>query len=262
MNAIAQVGNFALDGWREIRYLSGITWRAMSLGVKPRYWTRAVRVEFYRQVISIGVGSAGFVFYVAFAVGILVVAQALVWLQIIGQSKSLGALFVTVLIREAVPILTNFLFIGRSGTAVTTELGNMKISGEVRVLDAQGIDPFIYLVIPRVLSLTVSVFCLAVLFVVVSFTSGYLFSLLLSPDIRDPGTFIYSILFSVNPVDLINFLAKSIIPALFTGAICCAEGLRVESSFVEVSQATKRALSRSVRALFGISALVTLLTYV
>ena len=262
MNTLAQVGNFALDGWREIRYLSGITWQVLVLSVKPRYWTRAVRTEFYRQILSIGVGSFGFVFYVASAVGISVVAQALVWLQVIGQSKSLGALFVVVLIREAVPILTNFLVIGRSGTALTTELGNMRVAGEVRALDTQGLDPFIYLVMPRVLSLTVSVFCLAVLFVVVSFASGYLCSLLLSPAIADPGTFIHSILFSMNPVDVINFLAKSIIPALFTGAICCAEGLRVEASVAEVPEATKRALSRSVRALFGISALVTLLTYV
>ncbi len=261
MNTIAQVGNSALNGWREVRYLSGITWQVLFLSIRPRYWTRAVRAEFYRQMLSIGVGSTGFVFYVASAVGILVVAQALVWLQVIGQSKSLGALFVTVLIREAVPILTNFLIIGRSGTALTTELGNMRILGEVRALDAQGLDPFIYLVMPRVLSLTVSVFCLAVLFVVVSFASGYLCSLLLSPAIANPGTFIYSIFRSLNPVDVINFLAKSIIPALFTGAICCAEGLRVETAFAEVTPATKRAVSRSVRALFGISALVTLLTY-
>ena len=261
MNTLAQVGNFALDGWREIRYLSGITWQVLVLGVKPRYWTRAVRTEFYRQILSIGIGSTGFIFYVASAVGISVVAQALVWLQIIGQSKSLGALFVVVLIREAVPILTNFLVIGRSGTAMTTELGNMRVAGEVRALDTQGLDPFIYLVMPRVLSVTVSVFCLSVLFVVISFASGYLCSLLLSPAIPDPGTFIHSILFALNRVDVINFLAKSIIPALFTGAICCAEGLRVEASFAEVPEATKRAVSRSVRALFGISAMVTLLTY-
>ena len=262
MNTFAQVGHTALNGWREVRYLTGITWQVLLLSIRPRYWTRAVRSELHRQMLSIGVDSTGFVFYVASAVGILVVAQALIWLQVIGQSKSLGALFVTVLIREAVPILTNFLIIGRSGTALTTELGNMRISGELRILDSQGLDPFIYLVMPRVLSLTLSVICLAILFVVVSFTSGYLFSLLLSPAIADPGTFIYSILRSLNPVDVINFLAKSIIPALFTGAICCAEGLRVETSFAEVPPATKRALSRSVRALFGISALVTLLTYV
>jgi phospholipid/cholesterol/gamma-HCH transport system permease protein len=261
MNTIARIGDFALEGWREIRYLSGMTWQVFSVGVKPRYWTRAVRAELYRQVLSTGIDATGFVIYVACAVGISVVAQVLVGLQLIGQSQALGPLMVTVLIREAVPVLTNLLAIGRNGTALTTELGNMKIAGEVRVLDAQGLDPFIYLVMPRVLSLTASVFCLAVLFVVVSFASGYLSSTVLSPSASDPGTFMHSIIFSVSPVDLINFLIKTVMPALFTGVICCSEGLRVQASFIEVPKATKRALALSVRALFGTVALVSLLTY-
>jgi phospholipid/cholesterol/gamma-HCH transport system permease protein len=261
MNAIARIGDFALEGWREVRYLSGMTWQVFSVGVTPRYWTRAVRAELYRQLLSTGIDATGFVIYVACAVGISVVAQVLVGLQLIGQSQALGPLLVTVLIREAVPVLTNLLAIGRNGTALTTELGNMKIAGEVRVLDAQGLDPFVYLVMPRVLSLTASVFCLAVLFVVVSFVSGYLSNLVLSPSAGDPGSFMLSIIFSVSPVDLINFLIKTVLPALFTGIICCSEGLRVQASFTEVPKATKRALALSVRALFGTVALVSILTY-
>lgn len=261
MNTIARVGNFVLEGWREICYLAGISCQVFLVGAKPRYWTRTVRAEFYRQIISTGIDTSGFVVYVACAVGISVVAQILVWLQIIGQSLSLGPLLVTLLVREAVPILINLLVIGRNGTALTTELGNMKIAGEVRVLDAQGIDPFIYLVMPRVLSLTLSVFCLAVLFVVVAFASSYLSNLVLSPSAVDPGTFVRSIILSVSQVDLINFLSKTIIPALFTGAICCSQGLRVQTSLTEVPKATKRALALSVRTLFGTSALVSLLTY-
>ena len=261
MNTIARLGNSTLEGWREICYLAGIIWQVFVVAGKPRYWTRTMRAEFYRQIISTGIDTSGFVVYVACAVGISVVAQVLIWLQIIGQSQSLGPLLVTVLVREAVPVLINLLAIGRNGTALTTELGNMKITGEVRVLDAQGLDPFIYLVMPRVLSLTISVFCLAVLFVVVAFASGYLSSLVLSPSAVDPGTFGRSIIFSVSPVDLINFLSKTIIPALYTGAICCSQGLRVQTSLTEVPKVTKHALALSVRALFGIAALVSLLTY-
>ena len=262
MNTIARLGNSTLEGWREICYLAGIIWQSFAVAVKPRYWTRVVRAELYRQIISTGIDATGFVFYVACAVGISVVAQVLVWLQIIGQTLSLGPLLVTVLIREAAPVLINLLVIGRIGTALAAELGNMKIDGEVRALDSQGLDPFIYLVMPRVLSLTLSTFCLAVLFVVVAFASGYLSSLVLSRSALDPGTFGRSIIFSISPVDLINFLSKTVIPALFTGAICCSQGLRVQTSLMEVPKVTKRALALSVRALFGITVLVSLLTYI
>jgi len=83
----------------------------------------------------------------------------------------------------------------------------------------------------------------------------------LSHSAVDPGTFVRSIIFSVSPVDLINFLSKTILPALFTGAICCSQGLRVQTSLTEIPKATKRAVALSVRALFAISALVSLLTY-
>ncbi len=261
MNVIARAGRYALKGWEELRYLTGVTWSVLSLSPRPRYWTRSVRAEFSRQLSAVGLDSTLFVSYVASAVGISVVAQILVWLQKIGQSRLLGPLLVTVLIREAVPVVTNFLAIGRNGTAFTAELGNMKISGEVRVLEAQGLDPFIYLVMPRVLSLTVSVFFFSFIFIVVSFASGYLCGLLLNPDISDPGTFVQSILSSVSPTDVINFMAKVIIPALLTGAICCTEGLRVVSSVTEVPTATRRALARSIRTLFVTTALVSFLTY-
>jgi len=261
MTMITQVGLSAQEWWRELRYLAAVTWSVLSKSVRPRYWNRTARAELSRQILSSGVESTWLIARVALAVGISVVAQALVWLNKIGQSKLLGPLLVTVLVRETVPVITNLLVIGRNGIAYTAELANMKISEEVRVLDAQGLDPFIYLVVPRVLCLTVAVLCLGVVFIFISFATGYLCGLLLNPNIGDPSTFVQTILNSLEPADVINFLAKSVIPALLTGAICCVEGLRVGSAVTEVPAATKRALTRSVGFIFFISALVSLLTY-
>ena len=261
MNTIAQIGLYSLNIFQEIRYQVSVILGVLSTSLKKRYWTKTVRVELARQIYSSGIGSVGFVAYIAFVVGVSFVAQALVWTDKIGQGALLGPLFVTVMVREAVPIVNNILAITRNGTAITTELGSMKISGNVQVLDAQGLDPFIYLVMPRVLGLMISVFCLNAVFTVVSFTTGYLAGLLLSPSITDPVSFVNSILSSIGFVDFVNFIAKSIIPALFTGSICCTEGLRVGRSASEVPGATKRALSKSVRALFVTSMVISLLTY-
>jgi ABC-type transporter Mla maintaining outer membrane lipid asymmetry permease subunit MlaE len=84
---------------------------------------------------------------------------------------------------------------------------------------------------------------------------------LLNLNIGDPSTFVHTILNALEPVDVVNFLAKNVIPALFTCAICCAEGLRVSPAVTEVPAAAKRALTRSVWFLFSISALVSILTY-
>ncbi len=253
---------YPLSTWLELRYLAALIWSIFLASLRRETWKRTVRAELIRQLYSTGVQATRFVLYVSIAVGVSVVAQSLVWMQKIGQTKLLGPLLVTVLIREAVPVLTNLLAIGRNGTTMTGELGQMSIAGEVRILDSQGLDPFVYLVLPRVLGLCIAVLCLNLFFLAGAFISGYLFSTLLTPNISDPATFTRSILDSIAGLDLVNFLAKSLLPALFTGVICCSEGLRVSGSAARIPSATKRALANSVRALFLTSSLISLLTYI
>ncbi len=254
--------NYTLDVWQELRYLAAMLWAIVTASVQRQTWVRTVRRELVRQIYSSGVQATRFVLYVSIAVGISVVAQSLVWMQKIGQPKLLGPLLVTVLIREAVPVLTNLLAIARNGTTMTGELAQMSISGEIRVLDSHGLDPFIYLVLPRVLGLTIAVFCLNLFFLTGSFISGYLFSTLLTTQIGDPASFFQSILNSIDGLDLVNFLVKTLLPALVTGIICCHAGLSVRGSAAKIPTAIKRALGNSVRALFLISSLVSLLTYI
>jgi ABC-type transporter Mla maintaining outer membrane lipid asymmetry permease subunit MlaE len=66
---------------------------------------------------------------------------------------------------------------------------------------------------------------------------------------------------AVQPKDLFNILAKSIVPALFASASCCIGGLGVGGSVTEIPPAMQRALTRSVAGLFVIGAVVSLLTY-
>ena len=66
---------------------------------------------------------------------------------------------------------------------------------------------------------------------------------------------------AIQPKDVLNILAKSILPALFASASCCIGGLGVGESVTEIPHATQRALTRSVAGLFVISAVVSLLTY-
>src|SRR5207237_6895723 len=106
-------------------------------------------------------------------VGILVVVQLDVWTGRLWQSQTLGQLLVLVVAWELGPLFANFVLIVRGGSAITTELGFMKAGGEVRVLEAQGIDPLLFLVMPRVLAMAVSAFCLTVIFVLVAFATRY-----------------------------------------------------------------------------------------
>jgi phospholipid/cholesterol/gamma-HCH transport system permease protein len=258
---LAGVGSSARSRWHELRHAAAVIGMALGTGFRPRYWTRAVRTAFSRQILAIGVEPLWFVGALAVFVGISVVVQLSSWIGVAGQSQLLGPVLVTVVARELGPVLINLVVIVRSGSAMTTELGVLKIDGGVRALEAGGGNPFLQLIVPRVLGTAVSTFCLTIVFIFVAFASGYFFAASTDNGSRDLLLFVDSVAGAVQPKDVFNILAKSILPALFAGASCCIGGLGVGKSVTEIPLATQRALTRSVAGLFVISAAISLLTY-
>jgi phospholipid/cholesterol/gamma-HCH transport system permease protein len=261
LKILADVGSFARAQWDEVRHAAAVIGTVFFVAAWPRYWVRTVRRAFARQVLAIGFESVGFVSAVAVFVGIAVVVQLAFWVGEAGQSQLLGPLLVTVVARELGPVLINIVVIVRCGSAMATELGLMNIGGRIHVLEAQGIAPFIYLVMPRVLGAAVSTFCLTVVFILVALASGYWFGVMLGKGPPDLLIFVNSVFGAVSSKDMLNVVSKSILPALFASASCCIGGLGVSGSVLAVPQATQRALARSVAGLFVICAVVSLLTY-
>lgn len=261
VRAIGRLGEKVWAQWDELRYAAAVIGTVLCVCVRPRSWVRTVRNMFARQVLAIGVEPLGFVCGVAVFVGISVVAQLTFWVGEAGQSQLLGPLLVAVVARELGPVLTNIVVVVRSSSAMAAELAVLKISGEVRALEAQGSDPFLYLVMPRVLGMAVSTFCLTIVFILVAFASGYLFAAWVGKGSHDMLLFADTVSSAVRPNDVFSILAKSILPALFASASCCIGGLGVGGSVTEILRAMQRAVTRSVAGLFVISAVVSLLTY-
>lgn len=261
VRAIGRLGEKVWAQWDELRHAAAVIGTVLYVCVRPRSWVRTVRNMFARQVLAIGVEPLGFVCGVAVFVGISVVAQLTFWVGEAGQSQLLGPLLVAVVARELGPVLTNIVVVVRSSSAMAAELAVLKISGEVRTLEAQGSDPFLYLVMPRVLGMAVSTFCLTIVFILVAFASGYLFAAWVGKGSHDMLLFADTVSSAVRPNDVFSILAKSILPALFASASCCIGGLGVGGSVTEILRAMQRAVTRSVAGLFVISAVVSLLTY-
>jgi phospholipid/cholesterol/gamma-HCH transport system permease protein len=261
VRAIGRLGEKVWAQWDELRHAAAVIGTVLYVCVRPRSWVRIVQNMFARQVLAIGVEPLGFVCGVAVFVGISVVAQLTFWVGEAGQSQLLGPLLVAVVARELGPVLTNIVVVVRSSSAMAAELAVLKISGEVRALEAQGSDPFLYLVMPRVLGMAVSTFCLTIVFILVAFASGYLFAAWVGKGSHDMLLFADTVSSAVRPNDVFSILAKSILPALFASASCCIGGLGVGGSVTEILRAMQRAVTRSVAGLFVISAVVSLLTY-
>ena len=261
MRVMGGLGDTLWAQWEELRHAAAVIGTVLYVCVQPRYWVRTVRGAFVRQIVAIGVESVGLVCGVAVFVGITVVVQLAFWVAEAGQSQAFGPLLVAVVARELSPVLVGVVIIVRSGSAMATELGIMKIGGQVHMLEEQGTSPLLHLVMPRVLAAAVSAFCLTIIFILVALASGYLFGATVGNGNRDLLLFADRVSSAIHPKDVLAVLSKSILPALFAGASCCIGGLDVGESLTDVPQATQRALVRSVVGLVVISTVVSFLTY-
>lgn len=261
MQFVGTIGRGTIEKFRRLRYLMAVLWAVWRLGAAPDSWRRTTRAVLARQIVFTGVDALGFVMFVAFLAGISIVVQAQVWMGRLGQLELLGPLLVTVVVREVGPLLVNFIVIGRSATATAAELAGMRVRHEVSVLDAQGVDPMVYLVMPRALGMAVCVLCLTVVFALVSFATGYMCGALLGTGPEDPAIFARSVLRGFVPGDFVNLGAKTILPGLMTSIIACVEGLSIEGVATDIPQAVTRTVVRSTLSLLILSVIVSVLTY-
>lgn len=199
--------------------------------------------------------------FVALLAGVSVVVETYLWLDKVGLSQRIGSLLVVLVARELGPLLVNIIVIVRSGSAMASELAVMQVSGEVRALEAQGVDPFLYLLMPRALAMMVATFCLTAIFNVVAFASGYGFGAFIHVMPDSPSAFLDTVFKSIDLVDVLSIVAKSTVPALLTSVICATEGLSATASLTGVPLAVRRALSLSVGALLITFVVISLLVY-
>ncbi|MFT5049509.1 MAG: phospholipid/cholesterol/gamma-HCH transport system permease protein [Chlamydiales bacterium] len=261
LSPVGRLGAWTLRCAGEACYVVAVATRVLLVALNPRSWPRTTRNVLARQIYFTGVGALPFTLLLALLVGVSVVLQAQLWLERAGQEALLGPVLVTIVLRELAPLLANTVVLVRSGSAIVTELATMTVAGEVRLLESEGLDPLGYLVLPRVVGVTISLCCLSLFFVVASMISGYLASLALGHQGNLDGGFMWSVLSAVESGDLVHALAKTLLPAFLTTIICCVDGLGAGSARTDIPKAATRALSRAIAALFISSALLSIVAY-
>ena len=258
MSVVERVGAAVLSRVRDTWHLWCVCGAVILIALKPASWPRTVRDILSRQILFTGIHALWFIIGLSGLLGVLLVLQAQNLLVQVGRTDLVGSLIADALIQYTGPLLVHFVIIGRSGTAITTELANMRVRGEIDVLDSQGFDPLAYLVMPRVIGMMVSTFCLTVVFVLGALFIGYLAAFVSGVSTLPPDVFMANMFREITPFAMVAFVARALIPALITGTICCVTGLNVNRSITEVPQAVTRAVMSSIVMLFVVLTIITL----
>lgn len=221
---------------------------------------RAVVRVISAQIYFTGWEAMPLVTALALACGGIVVMQASAQLSLLGNADMVGNLMVVIVVREVGPLLTALLVIARSGTAVASELGNMRVNREIEALESLGINPLSYIVFPRLVGGIVSVICLAFYFDAIALFGGFALTRLL----HDMPLEFYaaSLARAIGPEDAGLFIVKNAFSGAVIFVVACRQGMSVKQSPHEVPQVTTKAVVNSVIYVTTFNLAVTTLFYV
>jgi len=198
-----------------------------------------------REINRAGVGLMPMFFFVALALGFLVIGQTVSALAKVGATEYLGSTMVIVIVRELGPLLTAMLVLARVGTANVIELGTARALGEVEALEALGIDPVHYLIVPRVIGMALGIFSLTIYLIIGALASGYLFAFLQNVPLT-PGDYYRQIAEALNWLDFVLLALKTVAFGFFIAIVTCYHGLAQPLRLEDVSRVAVRAVTQGV----------------
>jgi phospholipid/cholesterol/gamma-HCH transport system permease protein len=214
-----------------------------------------IRPLIAREIHRAGVQLIPMFLFAAVALGFLVIGQTVSWLNRVEAANNLlGNIMVILVVRELGPLLTALLVLARVGTANVVELGTARAMGEVEALEALGIDPVHYFVVPRVVGMAVGVFSLTVYLILGTLVSGYLWAFIQEVPLL-PGDYFRQLAGALSYMDFALLALKTGAFGFIIAIVTCYHGLAQPLQLNEISRATVRAVGQSTVACILLDAL-------
>jgi len=207
INGCSRLGDFGLFGWDAIVTL---------------FTTRLKVKKVFFQMSYIGIGSVGIVFLVGVAIGAVLALQSYIGLERFGSTQFIGPIVFLSMTREFGPVFTALMVIGRAGSAMTAELGSMRISEQIDALQTLCIDPVQYLVVPRVLASTIIVPFLSIFCSFFGIVAGYVTAVYMLNI--NAETYMEAIRSHAEMSDITNGLIKAVIFGFLLSLIATYKG--------------------------------------
>ena len=199
----------------------------------------------FNQLEQMGVNAVPIIALMSFLIGAIIAQQGAFQLRYFGAEIFVVDLVGILQLREIGVLLTAIMVAGRSGSAITAEIGSMKMREEIDALQVMGLNPVGVLVFPRLLALTIALPLLTVIAnfaalggaaVVANLYSGVTFSVFLSRLQQ-----------AIDISTLVSGMLKAPFMAVIIGVVASVEGMKVGGSAESLG---KHVTASVVKAIF------------
>jgi phospholipid/cholesterol/gamma-HCH transport system permease protein len=233
---IERLGTAALRLLTYLGRLGIFLGQALAFIVMPPLKVRRI----IRQMHFIGVRSLLVIVLTGLFTGMVLALQGFYTLSQYGSEAFLGSAVALSLLTELGPVLSALMVTGRAGSALSAEIGIMRITEQIDALEVMALNPMRYLVVPNVLAGTIVLPLLAAIFAVVGIYGGYLVGVELLGV--SSGTYFQDMIDTVDMKDVTIGIYKSLAFGFLIALISCFKGYHAGFGAEGVSRATTEAV--------------------
>ena len=215
----------------------------ITLAFQSFYWTFRPpfkRDQIFEQAKKTGYDSLPLVSLIGLFIGVIMALQTAVLMQRLGSEMYIASIVALSLVRELGPVITALVVAGRVGAAITAEIGSMQVTEQIDALETLATNPIKYLVVPRLLALSLMLPLLTLYADIIGIIGGWficVFKLGITSSLYLNITF-DALLFK----DVFTGLFKTVVFGMIIAFVSCYEGFNVEGGAEGVGRATTLAV--------------------
>ena len=232
MNFFEYIGKNTLRFFEELGAIALFFLHTLAWLIRPPIFIR----QLFKQMEFIGVRSTSVVLLTGMFTGMVSALQSHYGFSLFGAEALVGSTTALGLLRELGPVLAALMVTARAGSAMTAEIGTMRVTEQVDALTVMAVNPFQYLIIPRILATIIMMPMLTLIFDSIGIIGSYFVGVELL-DI-DRGIFMARIVEYVDYQDLFSGLIKSACFGAILSIVGCYKGFTTTGGAEGVGKAT------------------------
>ncbi|OQA26251.1 MAG: putative phospholipid ABC transporter permease protein MlaE [Verrucomicrobia bacterium ADurb.Bin345] len=225
----------------------------------PHVFRKRMRHEALYQLFLTGIKSLGVITVVALFTGMILALQTGLELRRFGQEVNIGTAVTVVMMREMGPFMTALIIAASVGSAIAAQLGTMTVSEEIAALEIMSINPVRFLVMPRLVALSIMVPVLTVYTNILGVVGGAIVGLT-QLGVSLTAYFDNATRYAENK-DLYVGLFKAFLFGIIITVVSCHQGFSTTEGAVGVGRSTRRTVIISFLTILVVGYIVTRLFY-
>lgn len=229
-------------GRATMRFLAAVgrLFQFMSIAILHVFTPPYFGKNILNQMINIGYYSLPVVGMTALFTGMVLALQSYTGFTRFNAESAIAGVVVLSMTRELAPVLAGLMVAGRVGASIAAEIGTMRVTEQIDALTTLSVNPYKYLIAPRILAGTLMLPCLVFIGDIIGVFGGYVvavYSLGFSP-----GSYLTQTWDVVENMDVISGLIKAAVFGLIVALMGCYHGYNSGRGAQGVGAATTNAV--------------------